>query len=74
MLRAGVRRALPDLEGAVRRAEVLSAPAFSGAAAARRSKTGSGGGARVAARQPELDRVAERARWVREVAGPKAYE
>lgn len=71
MLRANVRKVLPDLEGAVQRAEVLSTPAFSGAAAKRR-KTERGGG-HVAVKQPELDRVVERARWIHGVVGAKAY-
>ncbi|ROW12273.1 hypothetical protein VMCG_00514 [Cytospora schulzeri] len=71
MLRANVRRVLPDLEGAVQRAEVLSTPAFAGAAAKRR-KTEKGGG-HVAVRQPELDRAVERARWIHNVVGVKAY-
>lgn len=78
MLRTSVRKALPDLEAAVQRAEVLSsAPAFSGAAAAKRRKTergGGRGGGHVAVRQPELDRVVERARWIYGVVGAKAYE
>lgn len=78
MLRSSVRKLLPDLEGAVRRADVLSTPAFSGAATKRRkTDKGVGGSGRVAAaaaRQPELDRVVERARWVHEVVGAKAYE
>lgn len=72
MLRANVSKVLPDLEGAVQRAEVLSAPAFSGAAAKRR-KTERGGGGHVAVKQPELDRVVERARWIHDVVGAKAY-
>lgn len=70
MLRANVRKILPDLEGAVQRARVLSASAPPGAA--KRRKTGKGG--HVAVKQPELDKVVERVRWIHGVVGAKAYE
>lgn len=74
MLSRGVRnKLLPDLEAAVRRAEVLS----SSSSLHKRRKAGSdpdGHGAGVRRRQPELDRFAERAQWVHDVAVPKAYE
>lgn len=73
MLSRGVRnKLLPDLEAAVRRAEVLS----SASSLPKRRKAGSdpdGHGAGVR-RQPELDRFAERAQWVHDAAVPKAYE
>ncbi|ROW15036.1 hypothetical protein VPNG_03352 [Cytospora leucostoma] len=73
MLRRSVRKALPDLEGAVQRAEVLSASAPSSSGAAKRRKTGRDGHA-VAVKQPELERVVQRAQWIHDVAGVKAYE
>lgn len=72
MLRRSVRKLLPDLEGAVQRAELLSSSSSS-AAQAKRRKT-SDKGAAIATKQPELDRVEVRAQWVHDVAAVKAFE
>ncbi|KAK7737036.1 Ribonuclease MRP protein subunit rmp1 [Cytospora paraplurivora] len=75
MLRRSVRKTLPDLEGAVQRAEVLSASAPSSSGAAKRRKTGRDGHVvAVAVKQPELERVVQRVQWIHDVAGVKAYE
>lgn len=50
-LRRNLHKLLPDLEGALQRAELVKA-----------RKT-----------QPELQRVVERAAWVRDVVGVRAY-
>lgn len=72
MLRRSVRKLLPDLEGAVQRAELLSSNSSSSAGAqAKRRKTSDKG---AAAKQPELDRVEVRAQWVHDVAAVKAFE
>ncbi|KUI65259.1 Ribonuclease MRP protein subunit RMP1 [Cytospora mali] len=73
MLRANLHKVLPDLEGAVQRAEVLSTSTLGGTAAKRR-KTEGGGGGHVGVKRPELDRVVQRAQWVHDVVGAKAYE
>lgn len=76
MLRCTVRKLLPDLEGAVQRAELLSSS--SAAAPSKRKKTSDkGGAARVVvatAKQPELDRVEVRAQWLHDVVAVKAFE
>lgn len=68
MLSRSIRKLLPDLEGAIRRAEVL--PSSSSAKRRKTDKDGKG----VSVRQPELDRFVERAQWVHEIAVAKAYE
>ncbi|KAK7697403.1 hypothetical protein SLS64_013596 [Diaporthe eres] len=74
MLRRSVRKLLPDLDGAVQRAELLSSSSSSSAAApAKRRKTNDKGGA-AAAKQPELERVEARAQWVHDVVAVKAFE
>lgn len=73
MLRRSVRKLLPDLEGAVQRAELLSPSSSSAAAPAKRRKTNDKGAA-AAARQPELDRVEARAQWMHDVVAVKAFE
>lgn len=72
MLRRSVHKLLPDLEGAVQRAELLSSSSSS-AAQAKRRKTNDKG-AVIATKQPELDRVEMRAQWVHDVAAVKAFE
>lgn len=71
MLRRSVRKLVPDLEGAVQRAELLSS---SSAAPAKRRKTSDKGSAVAAAKQPELGRVEVRAQWVHDVVAVKAFE
>lgn len=75
MLRRSVRKLLPDLDGAVQRAELLSSSSSSSssAAPAKRRKTNDKGAA-AAAKQPELDRVEVRAQWVHDVVAVKAFE
>lgn len=67
MLSRCIRKLLPDLEGAVQRAEVLFSSSNSSSSAKRRKIDRS-------ARQPELDKFTERAQWVHDVAVAKAYE
>lgn len=79
MLRRTLRKILPDLEAAVQRAEIISSAALGGPPGKRRKTGGGGGGAGAAARgkpakQPELDRVVERATWTRDVVKTRAYE
>lgn len=69
MLSRSIRKLLPDLEGAVQRAEVVS----SSSSSSKRRKIDKDGKS-VGARQPELDKFAERAQWVHDVAVVKAYE
>lgn len=72
MLRRSVRKLLPDLEGALQRAELLSSNSSSSAGAqAKRRKTSEKA---AAAKQPELDKVEVRAQWVHDVAAIKAFE
>lgn len=71
MLRRSVRKLLPDLEGAVQRAKLLSSNSSSSAAQAKRRKTSDKG---AAARLPELDKVVVRAQWVHDVVAVKAFE
>lgn len=73
MLRRSVRKLLPDLEGAVQRAELLSSSSSSSSAGAqaKRRKTNDKG---AAAKQPELERVEVRAQWVHDLAAVKAFE
>lgn len=73
MLRRSVRKLLPDLEGAVQRAELLSPSSSSAAAPAKRRKTNDKGAA-AAAKQPELDRAEARAQWMHDVVAVKAFE
>lgn len=81
MLRRSLHKTLPDLEAAFQRAEILSSSSARGIGS-KRKKTAGGGGGDVAApaaaakqaRQPELDRVIERATWMRDVVDPRAYE
>lgn len=73
MLRRSVRKLVPDLEGAVQRAEILSSSS-SLAAPARRRKTNDKGSAAAAAKQPELEKVDVRAQWVHDVVAVKAFE
>jgi len=68
MLRRSVRKLVPDLEDAVRRAEFMLSS--SSAVPAKRRKTNDRG----AAKQPELERVEVRAQWVHDVVAVKAYE
>lgn len=72
MLRRSVRKLLPDLEGAVQRAELLSSSSSAGAQAKRRKTNDKG--AAVAAKQPELERVEARAQWLHDVVAVKAFE
>ncbi|KAL1877411.1 hypothetical protein Daus18300_002395 [Diaporthe australafricana] len=69
MLRRSVRKLVPDLEGAVQRAEFLSSSSLSAAPAKRRKTT-----TKAAAQQPELGRVEARAQWVHDVVASKAFE
>lgn len=69
MLSRNIRKLLPDLEDAVRRAELLLPRPSS----AKRSKTGNDGNV-VSVRQPELDKFVEKAQWVHDIAVVKAYE
>lgn len=67
MLRRSLQKLILDLEAAIQRAEVM---AFSSAKPRKQhpatiSKT---------SKQPELDRVVERAAWMRAVLEPRAYE
>lgn len=75
MLRRGVRKLLPDLEGAVQRAELFSSSSSSsaGAGQAKRRKTNDKGSA-AAAKQPELGRVEARAQWLHDVVANRAFE
>lgn len=72
MLRRSVRKLLPDLEGAVQRAELLSSSSSS-AAPSKRRKTNDKGAA-AGAKQPELEKVEARAQWVHDVVAVKAFE
>lgn len=73
MLRRSVRKLLPDLEGAVQRADLLSSSSSSSAQAKRR-KTNDKGAPAAAAKQPELGRVEVRAQWVHDAVAVKAFE
>lgn len=70
MLRRSVRKLVPDLDDAVRRAEYLSSS--SSVVPAKRRKTNDKGP--VPAKHPKLERVEVRAQWVHDVVAVKAYE
>lgn len=80
MLRRSLHKILPDLEAAVQRAKAISSSALGGPSSKRRKTAAAGGGgAGVTAKgkptkQPELDRVVERATWTRDVVNVRAYE
>lgn len=74
MLRRSLHKTLPDLEAAVQRAEVLSSSSTAAGSKRKRAASGGAGGAARQAKQPEQDRVAERATWMRDVVGSRAYE
>lgn len=74
MLRRSLHKTLPDLEAAVQRAEIMSSSSTSAVGSKRKRTAGGGGGAVRQAKQPELDRVAERATWTRDVVGPRAFK
>lgn len=75
MLRRSVRKLLPDLEGAVQRAELLSSSSSSSAQAKRRKTNDKGAAAAgAAAKQPELGRVEGRAQFVHDAVAVKAFE
>lgn len=67
MLRRSLQKLILDLEAAIQRAEVMAA---SNAKQRKQPRIA----IVKAAKQPELDRVVERAVWMREVLGPRAYE
>lgn len=72
MLRRSVRKLLPDMEGAVQRAELLSSTSSSSSSAqAKRRKTNDKG---AGAKQPELGRVEVRAQWVHDAVAVNAFE
>lgn len=75
MLRRGVRKLLPDLEGAVQRADLFSSSSSSsaGAGQAKRRKTNDKGAA-APAKQPELGRAEARAQWLHDVVAVRAFE
>lgn len=73
MLSRSIRKLLPDLESAVQRAEVLSSSSPNSSSSAKRRKTDRNRQG-MSVRQPELDKFAERAQWVHDVAVAKAYE
>lgn len=75
-LRRNLHRLLPDLKGAVQRAEVLG---FASAASTKkRIKTLTADGEGAATRmkqmkQPELDKVVDRVAWMRSAVVPRAF-
>lgn len=74
MLRRSVRKLLPDLEGAVQRAELLSSNSSSSSSSGVQAKRRKTNDKAAAAKQPKLDRVEVRAQWVHDVAAVKAFE
>jgi ribonuclease MRP protein subunit RMP1 len=70
MLRRSVRKLIPDLEDAVKRAEYLSSSSSSIVPAKRRKTNDKGA---VAKLPPELEKVQARAQWVHDVIAVKAY-
>lgn len=74
MLSRSIRKLLPDLEGAVQRAEVLSTSSSSLLSSTTKRRKTDKDGQSVTVRQPELDKFVERAQWVHVVIGAQAYE
>lgn len=70
MLRRSLHKILSDLDGAIQRAEFLSSSIA--APSSKRRKTADGPAKAV--KQPELDRVIERATWVKDILEFRAYE
>lgn len=69
MLRRSLQKLILNLEAAIQRAEVLSSiPTYAKQMKKATSSTSKN------AKQPELDRVVERAVWMKTVLGPRAYE
>lgn len=68
MLRRSLQKLILDLEAAIQRIEVLSSITNTKHTKKTTSSTGR------PAKQPELDRVLERAVWMKTVLGPRAYE
>ncbi|CAN8097479.1 unnamed protein product [Discula destructiva] len=76
MLRRSLHKTIPDLEAAIQRVEVVMLPSMTTTTSSSKRKNAAVGVAvkKTAAKQPELERVVERAVWMREVLGPRAYE
>lgn len=70
MLRRSLHKLIPDLEGAITRAELVPPSASS----SKRKKATATAPPVKTAKQPELERVVERAVWLKEVLGGRAYE
>lgn len=75
MLRRSLHKILPDLEDAVSRAEMLASISSANISSkGKRKRAGAAAENANKARQPELNKVIERATWIRIAVAHKAYE
>lgn len=72
MLRRSLHKLTPDLEAAIQRTELVVLPSLS--TSSKRNKTKTAKAPVKAVKQPELERAVQRALWMRDVLGGRAYE